>query len=352
MTAFGIDGTVPDRNTTEHAGFPLPPDRRPNRPPIKGGRYFLPHPVTGAPQRFTRATTVSGILDDTTQLDKWKMRNVVKGLVLQPALIGRVTTATGFAEDHVLNMVAEDASIAAGSLTDAERGTAVHAWLEYIDDGTLTIPELPEVFQPHATNYRRVLAERGVVAVPSMIERIVWHPDGYVGTLDRIYELADGTWCLGDVKTSKTLKYGYLSFAVQLAIYRDATHMLSEDCTRWEPMPVLREDFALLAHIPSNDPSTASLPTFDMRAGRAALAVATRALHMRRQADKVIPYQHATPIPSPEQAAHHAARYAVETSHTPADLQAAWEKYQAVWTDDLTQLGNAVAAALTSTTTR
>lgn len=349
MTAFGIDGVEAGR-MTEHGGFPLPPERRLHRPPIKNGRYFLPHPETGASTRFTRATTVSGTLDETTQLNKWTRRNVLKGLALQPGLMQRVTTADGFAEDHVLNDIADEAQIVAGSLVDADRGTAVHAWLEYIDDGTMTLHDVPPIFQPHVENYLRILAERGVVAVPEYIERIVWHPHGYVGTLDRIYRLADGTMCLGDVKTSKTLKYGYLAFAVQLALYRDAAYMLSEDCTRWEPMPALREDFALLAHVPSNNPNAAALPTFDMAAGRAGLATAHRVLHMRRQADKVIPYQHATPIPTPEQAAHFAAKHAVQTSRTPADLARAWEQYQAVWNDDLTTLGNAVAAAFTSTT--
>lgn len=334
---------------TEHGGFPLPPDRRPTRPPIKGGRYFLPHPETGVSQRFTRVTTVTKILDDTTQLDKWQKRNVVKGLILRPDLARRASTADGFVEDHVLNQIAEDAEIAAGSKVSADLGTAVHAWLEYIDDGTLTLQQIPEMFRPHAENYVRILAERSVTAVPSMIERIVWHPDGYVGTLDRVYELADGTWCLGDVKTSKTLKYGYLAYAMQLAFYRDAAFMLSEDCTRWEPMPELRDDFTLLAHVPSNAPDNAALVTFDLAAGRAAGAVATRVLHMRRQADKVIPYQHATPIPSPEQALRHAAAYAVQTSQTPAELGNAWEQYQVVWTDDLTQMGRTVAASFTST---
>lgn len=145
--------------------------------------------------------------------------------------------------------------------------------------------------------------------------------------------------------TSKTLEYGYLSYAMQMAGYRDADFMLSLDGTRWEPMPDMVDEWGVLAHVPSDDPGNAALVTFDLRMGRTGLETAKLVRDLRGSAKKDIPHRYALPAPDPAAARRARAIAAIKTSLTPADMGRTWEEYQDVWTDDLTTLGHAVIEA-------
>ena len=85
----------------------------------------------------------------------------------------------------------------------------------------------------------------------------------------------------------------------------------------------------------------------DLAYGLASTAVSLDARRRRKEAKKAVPFVHALPIPTAEALRYTQARHAIQDISDPADLAAIWEQYQDVWTDDLTQLGEQLAALLT-----
>lgn len=331
MTPFA-NGTA--ANATPVHGFELPPEGREYRPTYSGGRYVLPDPTTGDTARFTRVTTGAHVLDDTSGLDNWKMGNVVLGLKDRPDLLDSLDL---FAEPadvrKQVRSIATRASEVAGANEASELGTAIHAWTEAVERDGLAVDQVPTRFRPYVAAYVDILDQHGITTLPGMVERIVYNADtGWVGTLDRIYRLADGTRVIGDVKTSKTLQYGYLGFAVQLATYANATHMLNLEGTAWEPMPAVGNAYGVIAHIPSNRPGQANLVTLDLEAGAYALELALAVKNMRSTAASVIPNK--WPLPKPVDL------FALIQGATSADqLAALFDSHATMWTEEHTQAG-------------
>lgn len=340
---FATNNTV--GNSTPVHKFPLPPEGRQFRPTYVRGKYSLPSPTPGTGKlkdTFTRVTTGAHALDETTGLDKWKMRNVVLGIHQQPELLDRIDLfAEPYEVTRTLNDVAAKASDAAGASEAAERGTAIHAWTEAVERDGMDVADVPTEFKPFVTSYLEALERAGIESVPELIERIVWHKGtGWVGTFDRVYRLADGTRVIGDVKTSKDLRYGYLGFAMQLAVYADADAMLKADGSGWEPMPAVGNVYGVIAHLPSNRPGHCELVTLDLAAGRYAIELAERVREVRAKAGTVIPNVHALPELD--------LGGLVDSAGSADDLAELYDRYTDVWTPELTERGMRRIAALTS----
>lgn len=352
-------GEAPDgTRTTPYHGFPLPPKMRgydPDGDRDHYGRYRLPDP-TGQKQgrkAFTRATTGAKALDDTYNLSAWDVRQVVSGIHSKPELLELFPEFGDYQEQRAaLEEIAESARVAAGSKEASEHGTALHAWLEFIDGGHGTLDDVPAIFRPKVEKYLEVLAEWGITVVPGGIERIVWHEaTGFVGTLDRLYVLADGTVVIGDVKTSKDLKYSYLSIAVQLDTYADARLMLSEDGTTWEPMPEVDLEKAVVLWVPSNQVHAEVVP-INLEIGRAALELAeqVRAARSSGTTKKIRLPLDVLPRPGEEHGPLDDGGVSLEDlvdqADSPEALAALYEEHADLWTEDLTARGQARLEAL------
>lgn len=352
-TALDLDGAAVHQSKT--AGYPLPPPL-PGRvePTFNGnGQYRLPDPVTGRLTSYTRASTVAKTLEDTWMLDAWAKRMMLIGLAGTRSIL---LQADKLITEHInrdlplstaarelrtpLNNLAEDAQYAAGAKAAAEFGTATHAWCEYVDHGG-RIADVPELFRPYVLGYRRELAAHGLATDRYWTERIVLNTRyGIAGTLDRLFWNHKAQLFMGDIKTSRGMDYSWLYFAIQLAIYHGASHVLSLDGTSWEPMPPLDPNTALIASLPRDDPAAARIVPINMEFGATALHTAMTVRRLRSQAEKsagTVSYG----LDSMDTATRrwYAARFAVETSQTQADLAEVWERYKDVWTDDLTEIG-------------
>lgn len=384
MTEVTLDGAVTHRpRSTEWSGYPLPP-------PLPGrfkpqynryGQYQLPHPTTGRQAAFSRATTIAATLDDTYNLDLWIQRQLVNAVLdgvraqMMPAEVRTDSeNAVVAAMDNLwstdpttqkFNQAAEVVRNMQGGRDASEFGTAIHAWLEAIDVGIIRPDEVPEQFRDHTESYRAVLKRHALLPIPEYTERIVLNDDNGVtderygedicpgetitGTLDRIFRvITTGALVLGDVKTSKaaSLEWGVLEFAIQLAIYRYATYMLSLDGTSWGPMPELTSNTAYLMHVPSDDPKQAACLALNVGFGSEAMRIAVYVRDLRRRAKReglvgVIP------TPSADALAWADARHAIQNISHPDDLPGVWEQYQGVWNDDLTELGQQIAGLFT-----
>lgn len=336
-------------NSTPVHKFPLPPEGRQFRPTYVRGKYSLPSPEPEngkVKDTFTRVTTGAHALDETTGLDKWKMRNVVLGIHQQPNLLDKIDLfAEPYEVTRTLNDVASKASDAAGASEAAERGTAIHAWTEAVERDGMDVADVPREFKPFVTSYLEALERAGVETVPGLVERIVWHKGtGWVGTFDRVYRLADGTQVIGDVKTSKDLKYGYLGFSMQLAVYADADAMLKVDGSGWEAMPAVGNVYGVIAHLPSNNPGHCELVTLDLERGRYAIELAERVRHARATAGVNIPNVH--PLPEVDLAT------LVDKATSAGDLANLYERFSTRWTPELTERGMLRIESLNSANTR
>lgn len=343
----GNDTSVTPATTRVH-NFPLPPEGRDFRPSYSRGQYVLP-PVPDAERKVktTRATTVAHALDDGAGLDRWKTRQVVRGLVdiYREDADGLESTLDQIDLDQdardlgkELDRVVQTAQDKAGSSYGSELGTAIHAWTEAVERDGVSLDQVPGQFRLYVKAYLEALEAAGISTVPGMVERIVANDEAEAaGTFDRIYQLADGTLVIGDVKTSKmsSLNYSWLGWAAQFAIYAGADRMVTRDGTGYEPMPEVSQQFAVVAHIPSDNPGHCELVTVDLEAGRQALNVAADVRFLRQAARGVIPRQWALPTAVPSLEAQ------VRGCTSQEQLAALWEAHAAEWTDELTALGMA-----------
>lgn len=366
---------------TEWMRYPLPPAPPRAKVSYDGyGRYKLPSPSTGRPTGFSRATTIAKTLEETYNLSRWSRRQAVKAIIAAVGAAdadedgtdvfdtaGSDRTPVGVLGDVMAAIVAEDdrALDAAVDLLDnltggadaRELGEAVHAWLEAVDIGTVLPWQVPTMFQPYVAAARDALRRAGLVAVAEYVERIVLNDRGdetVVGTIDRIYRVVTtGELIMGDVKTSKTLDYSWLPYSVQVGgVYGYATKMFRADADvsqgqhGWEPMPEIGQKFAVILHVPSDQPERSAVVTIDMYFGGESMVASLDARKRRKESTKKVPFVHEIPVPSKAALRYVEARDAVLDTTDAKDLALTWESYQDVWTDDLTELGNHVVQLL------
>lgn len=265
------------------------------------GRYRRPHPITGEIMEFTRCSTVAAAVQSTFALDRWQRGRLIKGLAGRPDL---VELAQGIEVDDMraLEKISERAQESAGVHNGADKGTALHRFAELIDGGRVLPRAISEVNRNDLGAYRDALDRNGLIALPELMERVVWVDDLEVcGRLDRIYQIttADGEilFVVGDLKTSQhdPIKYSAVSVAVQLSIYSRARFFeVGNGTGLWEPPPVpVDQDLGLVIHFPSG---SARAQVFEVDLGLgwelAGMAMRIRDLNSARGRSRLVrPYR-------------------------------------------------------------
>lgn len=229
------------------------------------GRYLLPKPGAEArgDRAWTRATTFAKSISDTYVLSMWGQRMVAKGLAMRPDLYA-LAASTPLTAKAELDQLTERAKEAAGAKTRASLGTALHAFTEQVDRGES--PEIPEPWDRDVAAYRATMEAEGFEVLPHLIERIVvCEHYAIAGTFDRILRLTKdytarigdrthtakaGEYVIGDLKTGRDLSYGWNEIVIQLAIYANADGIWNGETGKFEPMPPVRKDFAIVLHLP------------------------------------------------------------------------------------------------------
>lgn len=218
-------------------------------PPKPNGRYRLPDPDTGKDRSWTRATTLAATIDDAAGLTVWRHRLLVAGMATAPGLIDQAAAAHQAEDKAALGAIAGRALHHAGEKLAADIGTALHLATEHYD--LLTDKQPPYPWLADVAAYANTLHRAGILAPAEWVERTCLNTAaGAAGTIDRI---VFGPW--GPLPRIADLKTGSgadrLSYAVQLAIYANATHLLSLDGQSWEPMPAVDLETALIFHLPA-----------------------------------------------------------------------------------------------------
>lgn len=250
------------------------------------GRYQVVHRDTGKLTGLTRATTISGSLDDKTNLIAWKARTAIVGLATRPDLVA-LAAATDATDKRALDDIVERASDAGGATLRRDLGTAVHGFF-----AARTADPTAKVPAPYDADVDAIFAAldaHGLEIVAGMSERMVvmWR-HGIAGTFDLIVrDKATGTLHLVDLKTGSSL-LGSLGYSVQLSIYAQADVLYvqgaaadgSEDIT--EPMPEVSQSLGFILHC---QPGSAhcEIHTLDLTIGAEALELAMAIRAMRKR---------------------------------------------------------------------
>lgn len=243
------------------------------------GRYRLPHPESGRPMPWTRASTFAKSCSDTYTLSMWSQRMAIKGITMRPDLYA-ATAATSLDERDALNKIAETAKEVAGAKTAAGLGTALHAFTEQVDRGQE--PIIPAPWDADVEAYLAAMAGGGITTIPSAIERIVICTDfAIAGRYDRLV-WDDGIMRVADLKTGRDLEYGWTEIAIQLAIYANATFWWDEEAREYRDMPEVAKDRAIVMHLPVGQ-AKCTLYDVDIAAGWRAAQLCADVRAWRRQ---------------------------------------------------------------------
>lgn len=176
---------------------------------------------------YTRATTFISVLENTYNLQRWKMRKVAEGLSQRPDLLLLVNSLGLQPEDddeykewrNKMDELCEQALEAAESSAPANIGTALHAFTDRIDRGQ-PLGRVPKEYQRHLKAYEAATADLTAVH----IERFLVNDQYQIGgTPDRI-SMLDGheKMIITDTKSGDKLSYGMAKIAMQLAVYANS----------------------------------------------------------------------------------------------------------------------------------
>lgn len=250
------------------------------------GRYIIPDPETGEDREWTRATTISGILSDRYNLEKWAERMVAIGLSKRSdlmSLVQSIEDPDAYANKKRIDKVCRDAKEAAGSGQASNRGTALHSFTEMVDGGK-PVSGIPLEHRADVAAYVETMKMYGLKVLSA--ETIVVNPAvGVAGTFDRLVQMAGAKLpVILDVKTGKTVDFGHLEHSIQLAIYANATHIFDPETETLSPIPGIDRSTGIIAHMPVGQ-GRCDLHALDLEAGWRYAQVARQVYDARKRKD-------------------------------------------------------------------
>lgn len=285
---INLDGSEKDAFDTPDDLDPQPeaPVKKddPARPEARRGRYTLPNPDTGKSKSWQRVTNFIKLAEDTYHLELWKQRNVAKGLAMRPDYVEAVRPLDVKADKERLNRICERAQDVAGAYKLSDAGTALHTSTEVADFAHGSLEAVVPAHRPQVQLYLDALRQSGLVVVDGMIERVTASRRYEVaGKFDRIYQLGDGSYVIGDLKTGDSLDLSFPSIAGQLACYEDGINGTGIwDGRQWDRSIRVRTDFGIVVHLPSTRPDEVAVYRVDLSRGHTLNQVCLMVREQRR----------------------------------------------------------------------
>jgi len=242
----------------------------------------------GGPVPYQRPSSWGKKLEDGFGLERWKIRQTVRGLAQRNDLV--TSALSDLSNDRHLDRVAQDARDAAAADAAANYGSAVHLLAEQVDRGEDIPAGLDDATRRTLAAYRRALDGIEIVASEQFV---VQDQIPAAGTLDRLLRLPDGTVVVADLKTGNTDKRtGKLAYAhgvaVQMAIYaRSVFYDVTTE--RRTDTPNIYPDAGIVIHLPRGE-GVAQLHWIDLAAGWQAALLAGQVHEWRRTSGLTVPY--------------------------------------------------------------
>lgn len=303
------------------------------RQPIPSMRPDPPRdPVTGwylfGDQSWQRATSLAKIPDDTFHLDRWKDRKLMEGFRIDPRLLEEVRADPRTrAERESQAQLAQRARRIAGAEQGSDDGTDLHTLSEWLDAGRIDEIEVPGRFRADLGAYQDALYEAGISIVGEFIERVVINETvGVAGTFDRLVRDRDGVLRIFDLKTQKTVDFGWASIAAQLATYAYASH-IEHPASSGELVPMVPEvdkTMGLVAHLPVGQ-ARCTIWEVDLESGWYVARVAAQIRDIRKDSRSMGRPHRPTP-PKVDAASNDQLMHLIKTCPHPLALEALWEK--------------------------
>ena len=239
------------------------------------GAYLVCPPGTSKPVGYSRATSISSLLDDTGFLKDWGQRMTALGLAGRPDLFDALKNQDP-TDTTAINSICRAALEASGANTRRDLGTLIHTYFERscIDPAF----ETPEPYAADIAAIHAAISAAGYRLRPEFSEMVlVLDAHSIAGTADSVLErISDGALFIADLKTGRTLHP--LNHAIQLAIYARADAIYrqgpatdgSEDVRL--PMPEVSQETAIIIHC-QPESAHCDLHELDIAAGAEALDV-------------------------------------------------------------------------------
>lgn len=298
----GTVGTVPVPRpappmfTAQSEPYAPPTSKLPDPPEVPGKwqvqysrdkkSYVVPG-IDGIRQTDTlaRATSHAKVLGDSSNLTDWRLRATVLGLARNPELLDDLhvdgashLTELDFSAKLALSSIANQAARRVGADDGSDFGTKLHGYLEAVLEGVVTFDQVPEMLRPYLLVIFEAMRRHNLAFVAQMVERTVFIPaTGMVGTFDFLVMDEHETLIVGDLKTSGSIDYSWLSIGVQLGQYAGATLILSRDGSCWEPMPQVSQVIGKVISVPNDEPvPSARIYTVNLALGQEMVKTANR----------------------------------------------------------------------------
>jgi len=316
-----------------------------NKPIVERDHFGRPkifNPATGKAKAYTRVTTYIDNLEDKSALEKWKLRTMLEGLVLNEAAVGdsegpSVEYHVGQARDAMhtrdvalaklnkadrkgklevgergqkadaivkafkstLDAIAREALDVGGVHERAQKGTDLHALCELYDmqgmaavSAKLEAEEITPADHADVVAYASAMLAAGI-KVLECEQLVVNDEDGIAGTLDRLVmaKLPGGTRAMrmvGDIKTGR-VDYGVGKIAQQIGQYAKGKGYDPAD-------PKARRDLkanqtkGLLIHLPQGE-ATCKIYVVDLTLGAKGNKLSSEVRAWRNEGKRAIDFK-------------------------------------------------------------
>lgn len=296
------------------------------------GQYLVKRPSDGRLVGYTRATTYIANLEDTSALEKWKLRLVLEGAALaevdetpdlalvdvrdlvhrrdvevarahkrdrkgklKPGELGRIVDGAWSDYKKAVGVIAERMLEAGGAHEKREHGTNLHRLCELADELGLGAVEA-EVEAERATPSDLADVEAYLAACEAaglrMLERetVVVNDDlGVPGRLDRLVTYkrtgaARATKVVADIKTGR-VDYGVGKIAQQIALYASGQRY---DLETHERSPLgASKALGLLIHLPAGS-ATCTIYEVDLALGARGVKLSGEVRRWRNEGKKAV----------------------------------------------------------------
>ena len=281
-------------------------------PAITEGRSSrrMPHPITGKPSLFMRASRYAQTLADQYMVVEWKLGMVTIGLSKNRGLNAKANALQ--IPDVPMEFrrrgwflpwtkIGKEAMDFADANNGRNLGQAIHSWAEAVERGKIKLEDVLPDWQPHIENLLTQHKIWGMKGEAEYLERLIVNlaglprPDakgnqycGLCGKFDALRRMRDGSLMVDDTKSGKNAPEGLDEIALQLAVYANAEWMWSPAIQAYVPMPKeVRKDIATITWVPINDPENTQVIPVDIAAGwETAVEVAAKALEWRARANR------------------------------------------------------------------
>jgi hypothetical protein len=359
---------------------PLQGDPPPEIPRDQWGRPLIaPSSAQGGwcrPVGMTRASTLGGVLESQWGLNRWRSRQIARGLSMRPDLVLALQTCTAAPEDKSrIDEICDKAFEHAEGTAAATIGTSIHHLADFVDK-ELTVPDVGPYnatvnayretvshFTFHLIEQFTVCEELSTAGTPDRL----CSPNGYLVAPDMTVITPDDR-LVWDLKTSSTSDYFGIKFTCQFTPYalgQPYRHLESRSVGRGKAIEVRGEyldwpdgirpsrKWGLICHAPAGE-DFADLHWVPIESAGVELSeMSVRALEWRK-AQLIVPAS----LPTAELPDGLAGRSwirsrsvllsKIKNVESEQELDLIWDQYgeSSVWTDDHTAEAQRVLAQL------